>query len=91
MLPMLNGTLHIITLLISIARELYGTSNSIDDRVMHLEPIDTEYNLAPEVLAHTTSYQQLQRACSDWLKMFSKLNTASVLSVPTKAVADVLL
>ena len=29
--------------------------------------------------------------CSDWLQMFSKLNTTSVLSVPTKALADVLL
>ena len=62
MVPTLNGTLHIATLLIGIAGELNGTGNPIYDRFMHLEPIDTEYNLDQEVLAHITHYRQLQRA-----------------------------
>ena len=62
MLPTLRGTLHITTLLIGIAWELYGTSDPIYDRVMHLEPIDAEYNLAREVLAHITINWQLQTA-----------------------------
>ena len=45
-LPTLEGTVHITTLLIGIAWELYSTSNPIDDRVMRLEPIDAKYNLA---------------------------------------------
>ena len=44
-LPTPRITLHITTLLIGIVWELYGTSNPINDRVMHLEPIKTEYNL----------------------------------------------
>ena len=62
MVPTLNGTLHITTLLIGIARELYSTCNPIYDRVMHLEPINAKYNLAQEVLAHITVHQQLQTA-----------------------------
>ena len=62
MLPIPRITLHITTLLIGIAWELYGTSDPINDRVMHLEPIDTEYNLAREVLAHITVNRQLQTA-----------------------------
>ena len=46
MLLTLNGTLHIAALLIGIMWELYSICNPIDDRVMHLEPINTEYNLA---------------------------------------------
>ena len=38
-----------------------------------------------------TRVSGLESICSDWLKMFSKLNTTSVLSVPTKGLADVLL
>ena len=59
MLPTLKGALHITTLLIGVAWELYGTSNPINDRVMRLEPIDAEYNLAREVLAHITVNPQL--------------------------------
>ena len=62
MLPTLRGTLHITALLIDIARELNGTSDQIDERVMHLKPINAEDNLAQEVLAHKTTYWQLQRA-----------------------------
>ena len=62
MLPTLRGTLHITTLLIGIVWELYGTCNPINDRVMCLEPINAEYNLAREVLAHITVNRQLQRA-----------------------------
>ena len=62
MLPTLRGLLHITTLLIGIAWELYGTCNPINDRVMRLEPIDAEYNLAREVLAHITVNRQLQTA-----------------------------
>ena len=60
--PTLWGTLHITTLLIGIVWELYGTCNPINDRIMRLKPIDAEYNLAREVLAHITQYRQLQRA-----------------------------
>ena len=59
MLPTLRGTLHITTLLIGIAWEPYGTCNPINYRVMRLEPIDAEYNLAREVLAHITVNPQL--------------------------------
>ena len=62
MLPTLTGTLYITALLISIAWEFYGTNDPINDRVMCLEPIDAEYNLAREVLAHITVNWQLQRA-----------------------------
>ena len=62
MLPTLNGTLHSTALLIGIARELYSTSDPIDGRVMHLEPVNVEYNLAGEDMAHITIYQQLQTA-----------------------------
>ena len=55
-------TLYITTLLIGIAWELYSTCDPIDNRVMHLEPIDTEYNLAREVLAHISINRQLQTA-----------------------------
>ena len=64
MLPTLNGTLHITALLISIVWELYSICDPINDRVMHLEPINTKYNLAREVLAHIARYLQLQRAVS---------------------------
>ena len=64
MLPTLRGTLHIITLLIGIAWELYRTSNPINDGVMRLEPINAECNLAREVLAHITRNRQLQTALS---------------------------
>ena len=62
MLPTLRGTLHITTLLIGIAWELYGTCHPMYDGAMLLEPIDAEYNLTREVLAHITGYWQLQRA-----------------------------
>ena len=56
MVSICNGTLHIITLLIGVARELYSRCNPTYDRVMHLELINAKYNLAQEVLAHITSY-----------------------------------
>ena len=62
MIPTPRITLHITALLIGITWELYGTSNPINDRVMRLEPIDAEYNLAREVLAHITVNRQLQTA-----------------------------
>ena len=62
MLPTPRVTLHTTALLIGIVWELYGTCNPINDRVMRLEPIDAEYNLAQEVLAHITVNWQLQRA-----------------------------
>ena len=62
MLPTLRVTLHITALLIGVAWELYSTGDPINDRVMRLEPIGAEYNLAREVLAHITHYQQLQKA-----------------------------
>ena len=61
-LPTPRITLHITALLIGIAWEPYGTSNPIDNRVMRLEPINAEYNLAREVLAHITVNWQLQTA-----------------------------
>ena len=63
-LPTPRITLNIITLLIGVAWELYGTCDPIYDRVMRLEPIDAEYNLAREVLAHITINRQLQTAVS---------------------------
>ena len=48
-LPTPKITLYITTLLIGVAWELYGTCNPINDRVMRLDPIDAEYNLAREV------------------------------------------
>ena len=63
-LPTPKITLYITTLLIGVAWELYGTGDPINDRVMHLEPIDAKYNLAREVLAHITNNRQLQRAVS---------------------------
>ena len=62
MLPTPRITLYITTLLIGIVWELYGTGDPINDRVMRLEPIDAEYNLAREVLAHITINRQLQTA-----------------------------
>ena len=62
MLPTPRITLYKTTLLIGVAWELYGTGNPIYDRVMRLEPVDAEYNLAREVLAHITNNQQLQTA-----------------------------
>ena len=62
MLPTPRITLYITTLLIGIAWELYSTCDPINDRVMQLEPIDAEYNLAREVLAHITINRQLQTA-----------------------------
>ena len=62
MLPTPKITLYITTLLIGVAWELYGTGDPINDRVMRLEPIDAEYNLAQEVLAHITRNQQLKTA-----------------------------
>ena len=40
---------------------------------------NSHYGLSPETI------------CSDWLDVYSKLNTKDILSVPTKALADVLL
>ena len=60
MLPTPRVTLYITALLIGIMWELYGTFNPIYDRVMRLEPIDAEYNLAGEALDHITVNQQLQ-------------------------------
>ena len=62
MLPKLNGTLHIAALLIGVMWELCSTCDPINDRVMQLEPIGAEYNLAREVLAHITINRQLQTA-----------------------------
>ena len=62
MLPTPRITLYITTLLIGIAWELYSTCDPINDRVMRLEPIDAEYSLAREVLAHITNNRQLQGA-----------------------------
>ena len=64
MLPTLKGTSHITALLIGVAWELYSTGDPINERVMRLEPIDAEYNLAREVLAHITNNRQLQTAIS---------------------------
>ena len=64
MLPTLRGTLYITTLLIGATWELYDTRDPINDRVMRLEPINAEYNLAREVLAHITVNWQLQTAIS---------------------------
>ena len=58
-LPTPRITLNITALLIGVAWELYSTGNPINDRVMRLEPIDAEYNLAREVLAHITNNRQL--------------------------------
>ena len=84
MLPTLNGTLHIAALLIGIAWELYSTCNPIYDRVMRLEPIDTEYNLAREVLAHITSYRQLQRAIphAGSKKLYKTHHTITLKALP---------
>ena len=61
-LPTPRITLYKTTLLIGVAWELYGTCDPIYDRVMRLEPIDAEYNLAREVLAYITINWQLQTA-----------------------------
>ena len=45
-LPTPRIALYITTLLIGITWELYSTGDPINDRVMRLEPIDAEYNLA---------------------------------------------
>ena len=62
MLPTPRITLYVTALLIGVAWELYGPGNPIDNRVMRLEPIKAEYNLAREVLAHITVNRQLQTA-----------------------------
>ena len=46
MLPTPRITIYITALLIGVMWELYGTGDPINDRVMRLEPIDAEYNLA---------------------------------------------